>query len=420
MIRFLDLIKEEKELYLLDLTIGSAGIWQAFINLMGKVINLIFELLRSVGIENAALCIIIFTIIVKALMIPLNIKQQKFSKMSSKMQPEMQKIQKKYKDKKDQESMRAQSMEMNDLYERYGVSPTGGCLPLLITMPVIFALYRVIYNIPDHIAYIGDLYDKIANSIVNSGSDYNTFFTELASNLKGATYPESGATTHDIVSLLSNLKTEQWTQIKEAFPACSDVISACSDEIISINRFIFGMNIADWPTTHPWPGLIIPVLAVAVQWFQTKQINTTNEQQMSDNPTAQSMMMMTKIMPFFSGIICLSLPIGVGIYWIVSGVFQIIQQALVNKHMENIDIDEIIEKNKEKARKKKIRMGLDPDASFSQIATQNSKSISNYAKNNNSTSNYSDKKSSGDYKKGSISAYANMSFDTNSKKKNDK
>lgn len=387
--------------------IQTMGIWSAFVGFMGKVINLIFEILRSVGVENAALCIIIFTILIKALMIPLNIKQQKFSKMSTKMQPEIQKIQKKYQGKKDQESMQKQSMELNDLYEKYGVSPTGGCLPLLITMPVIFALYRVIYNIPEHISYIGGLYENITESIMNSGVDYNSFFSEMAEGMKRVVYPENAGTS-DIINLLSNLKTEQWNEVIEKFPACADIIKNNSEEIISINRFIFGLNIADWPTTRPFPGLIIPILAVLVQWFQTKQISSNNEQQNMDNPTAQSMMMMTKVMPFFSGFICLSLPIGVGIYWIVSGLFQIVQQFFVNKHMDKIDIDDIIEKNQEKVRKKKIRMGLDPDASFSSIAQQRSSSISNYAKNVNSNSDNANGKKVGNYKEGSISAYANM------------
>lgn len=395
---------------LLELTIAQGGILQSFVNLMGDILNIIFRCLHHVGIENAALCIIIFTIFIKALMIPLNIKQQKFSKLSSKMQPEMQAIQKKYQGKKDQDSMRKQSMEMNDLYAKYGVSPTGGCLPLLITFPVLLALYRVIYNIPDHIDYIKNLYDNIADAIMNTDG-YSEKIAPIAEAVKRATVDGDVNEKKEVLSVLSNLKTEQWNDLKEAFPSISDIITSNSNEIISINSFLFGLNIADWPTTNPWPGLLIPLFAVLVQWYQTKQISST--QQNMDNPTAQSMMMMTKIMPFFSGFICLSLPIGAGLYWIVSGLFTIIQQFFVNRHMDKIDIDDLMEKNKEKARKKKIRMGLDPDASFSEIAQQNNKSISNYARGgNNKDSKSSDGKSNGNnnktFKKGSISSYANM------------
>lgn len=402
---------------ILELTINQAGIWSAFVNLMGEILNIIFRGLNHFGFGNAALCIIIFTIVIKTLMIPLNIKQQKFSMLSSKMQPELQAIQKKYQNKSrtDQDAMRAQSMEMNELYEKYGVSPTGGCLPLLITMPVIFALYRVIYNIPNHIDYIGKLYDSIAAHIMDV-SDYSEILGEFAQGMKSVVIDGEIDTKKEIISILSNLKVEQWNELKELFPSCADIIANNSEKIIDVNSFLFGLNIADWPTTKPFPGLVIPLLALVVQWYQTKQISMSTEDS-ANNPTAQSMMMMTKIMPFFSAFICLSLPIGVGIYWVVSGVFQIGQQFFVKKHMESVDIDELIEKNREKARQKKIRMGVDPDASFAQIAQQNRKSVASYAnngvsknasvnvnKNNNNSSNKN-------FKKGSISAYANMITD---------
>ena len=115
--------------------------------LLGQIMNLIFNFLDKVfGIQNIGLCIIIFTVIVYTLMIPLTIKQQKFSKMSAVMNPEIQKIQKKYKNKVDQASQLAQQEEIKAVYDKYGVSPTGSCLQLLIQMPIILALYRVIMN----------------------------------------------------------------------------------------------------------------------------------------------------------------------------------------------------------------------------------------------------------------------------------
>lgn len=408
---------------ILDLTINQAGLWNTFVDLMGDVMNLIFRCLHHFEINNAVITIVIFTIFVKALMVPFNIKQQKFSKLSSKMQPELQAIQKKYagKSRTDQEAMRAQSMEMNELYEKYGVSPTGGCLPLLITMPVIFALYRVIYNIPEHIDYIGNLYDSIAEKIM-SVSDYSDKMAEISQGMKRLTIDGDIDTRSEVINVLSNLKVEQWNDLKELFPTCADIIGRNSEKIIDINSLLFGLNISDWPTTKPFPGLIIPVLALIIQWYQTRQISISSDNATADNPTAQSMMMMTKVMPFFSAFICLSLPIGVGVYWIVSGLFQIIQQFLVNKHMDKIDLDELIAKNREKARQKKIKMGVDPDASFAQIAQQNRKAIQNNAsmkKGSPAKTNTSNidrnNNTNKSYKKGSISAYANMVYDKKEK-----
>ena len=108
--------------------------------LLGKILEAIYYVLSLVGIENVGICIILFTFIVNTLMFPLQIKQQKFSKMSSRMNPELQAIQKKYKNKKDQASQQKMSLETQAVYQKYGVSPASGCLPLLITFPILFAL----------------------------------------------------------------------------------------------------------------------------------------------------------------------------------------------------------------------------------------------------------------------------------------
>lgn len=119
--------------------------------------------LRIIGV-----CIIIFTIIIYTLMIPLTIKQQKFSKMSAVMQPEIKKIQKKYEGKKDQASMMKQQEEINLVYEKYGTSMTGGCLPMLIQMPILFALYPVIRDIPTYVKGVKDVYMPVTEAIMNT------------------------------------------------------------------------------------------------------------------------------------------------------------------------------------------------------------------------------------------------------------
>ena len=128
------------------LTQSNTFIIGSIAKLLGFIMNGIFNALSYIGIENIGLSIIIFTVIVYTLMIPMTIKQQKFSRMSAVMNPEIQKIQKKYKNKVDQASQLAQQEEIKAVYDKYGVSPTGSCLQLLIQMPIILALYRVIMN----------------------------------------------------------------------------------------------------------------------------------------------------------------------------------------------------------------------------------------------------------------------------------
>ena len=91
---------------------------------------------HTLGFHNIGLCIILFTFIVYLIMFPLNAKQQKSSRLMSKINPELQEIQKKYKNKRDQASQMKMNEETQALYAKYGISPFGGCLPLLISFPI--------------------------------------------------------------------------------------------------------------------------------------------------------------------------------------------------------------------------------------------------------------------------------------------
>ena len=148
--------------------------------LLGKIMNAIFYVIDFIGIPNIGLAIILFTIVVNLLMTPLNIKQQKFSKLSAKMNPELQAIEAKYKGRKDNDSMMAKNQEIQLVYAKYGVSPSGSCVQLLIQMPILFALYRVIYSMPAYVTKIGNTFRVLADKIIsvdgggflqNSGSD---------------------------------------------------------------------------------------------------------------------------------------------------------------------------------------------------------------------------------------------------------
>ncbi len=392
-------------MFFLELTIAKAGILDPVVKLMGKIFNLIFEVLMKIGIENTALCIVIFTIIVRALMIPLNIKQQRFTKLQGRMNPEIMAIQTKYKGKRDEDSLRKQNSEMHAVYEKYGASPTSGCLPLLITFPIIIGLYRVIYNIPGHITYIGDLYDKIANAI-SGVKDYDTVFEDFITGLNSSAKYKSGSGVDGIKTALNSLNTTQWSELADTFSSVKATIEENSAEIIRVNRFLFGLNITNTPVLDPFPGVIIPILAVVTQWYQTRQVQLSSgsdkDKKNQDNPTMQSMMMMTKIMPFVSGFMCLMLPIGVGIYWVTGSVFMICQQYFTNRYLNKIDVDELIAKNTEKANKRRERLGLDKRTETDDISKTSSLS---------ETAKYNTKKSSSNnynYKKGSVGDYANL------------
>ncbi len=142
-------------------------------DLLGIILSGIYFVFDKVGIANIGLCIIVFTILVRLLLIPMSIKQQKSMKLNSLITPEVQAIQKKYKGKRDNESMMAMNAETRAVYEKYGTSPSGGCLPMLIQMPIILALYGVISAIPAHVGAVGDMYDEATGYIYESMDEYN-------------------------------------------------------------------------------------------------------------------------------------------------------------------------------------------------------------------------------------------------------
>ena len=136
--------------------------------LLGKVMNVIYNVMDGVfGIQNIGICIIIFTIVTYMLMIPLTIKQQKYSKMQAIISPEIQKIAKKYAGKKDQASMLKQQEETNAVYEKYGTSMTSGCLPMFASTAILFALYPVIQFIPNHVQRVKEIYMPVVEKIMS-------------------------------------------------------------------------------------------------------------------------------------------------------------------------------------------------------------------------------------------------------------
>ena len=138
---------------------------------LGYIMEGVFFFLDFIGIPNVGLSIILFTIVIYLLLMPLTIKQQKFSKLSAKMNPELQAIQAKYKNKKDNDSMMAMNAETQAVYAKYGVSPSGSCVQLLIQMPILFALYRVIYAMPAYVGKIKEVFfPLVTNLITQAGS----------------------------------------------------------------------------------------------------------------------------------------------------------------------------------------------------------------------------------------------------------
>ena len=344
---------------------------------LGYVMDILFRFTSSFGVFNVGLCIILFTIVMKTLMIPLTIKQQKTTKLMSVMNPEIQAIQKKYKGKSDQESMQRQTVEIQAVYEKYGTSMTGGCLPLLIQMPILLALYRVIYNIPAYVPSVRVYFDNVVTPLMGQ-ADYAQKLqeiTNIATACGGKLDKFDFTNANRLVDMLYKFSTSQWGELQALFPAISDVIGQNAAVVERMNTFL-GLNMAEAPGWVPSFAWIIPVLAAVSQWFSTKLMSGNQPSTSADaeNPMAQSMKTMTTTMPLFSAFICITMPAGLGIYWIATSVVTIIQQLIVNAYMDKVNIDDMIAKNLEKVNKKRAKQGL-PPAKVTQNATASLKAI---------------------------------------------
>ena len=344
---------------------------------LGYVMDILFRFTSSFGVFNVGLCIILFTIVMKTLMIPLTIKQQKTTKLMSVMNPEIQAIQKKYKGKSDQESMQRQNVEIQAVYEKYGTSMTGGCLPLLIQMPILLALYRVIYNIPAYVPSVRVYFDNVVTPLMGQ-ADYAQKLqeiTNIATACGGKLDKFDFTNANRLVDMLYKFSTAQWGELQALFPAISDVIGQNAAVVERMNTFL-GLNMAEAPGWVPSFAWIIPVLAAVSQWFSTKLMsgNQPSTSAEAENPMAQSMKTMTTTMPLFSAFICITMPAGLGIYWIATSVVTIIQQLIVNAYMDKVNIDDMIAKNLEKVNKKRAKQGL-PPAKVTQNATASLKAI---------------------------------------------
>lgn len=344
-------------------------------SLFGWIMEFLFRFTSQFGIMNIGLCIILFTIITKLLLFPLTIKQQKSSKLMSLMNPEITAIQKKYKGKTDQTSMAKQQMEMQAVYEKYGSNPTAGCLPMLIQFPIIFALYRVIYNIPAYVPSVRTFFDNVVGELTKQ-PDYINQIATLADTYKLPVDKIDYTNVDKIVDLLYKFTPENWKSLSDLFPQISSVIAQNAETIEHMNSF-FGINLATAPFTGfnniNFAAWMIPILAGLTQWLSTK-LMSSNQQMDKDAPGAQMMNSMMVTMPLISVFFCFSFPAAIGIYWVAQGALQIVQQMLVNSYMNKMDMDEMIQKNVEKMNKKRAKKGL-PPAKVNQTASVNLKNI---------------------------------------------
>ena len=329
-------------------------------------------------------------------------------------------IQKKYQGKTDQASQQKMSLETQAVYQKYGVSPASGCLPMLITFPILLALYRVIYNIPAYVQPVYDIYEALADKLQAAGATVE----QLSKMVSTQTYvindavraaKESDSLTY-FIDVLGQFNTTAWASLADKYPQLQSIISEVTSKANHINSFL-GLNIANTPKLLS-VSVLIPIISVITQIASMKISMAGASSDMDDNPAAASMKMMNNVMPIMSGIMCFMFPIGVGLYWIAGNIFRIFQSLGINLYFSKMDMEAEMAKNVEKNNKKLEKLGIDPNT-MKDIASQRTSNI-NVNKNSNgkmadkvnaanskNSVNYK-RKNNGKYKEGSIAAYANM------------
>lgn len=389
------------------LTAYPGSILGPIAKLLGILMDWIYSGISNITggrVESVVLSIVIITIIIYMCLLPLTIKQQKFSKLSQKMQPEMQAIQAKYKNKKDQASMMAMQEETQLLYQKYGISPMGSCVQMLIQMPILFALYRVFYNIPAYLSGVKGSFIGLVDSIQQTSGYQNTLVSLMekynvvtssglnASNAASKLADASGDTLSNyIIDILYKLPSKGWDALMDGkfFDGIQSAVEKTHDALLHFNYFL-GLNISDTPwyiiksnfTDKPdkWLLFVILALLIPVLSYLTQMINIKLMPQATNgnDQMANQMKMMNLMMPLMSLFICFTVPVGLGIYWICSALVRGIQQFFVNRHIENLDLEAVMAKNEEKAKKKRKKMGLSEDY-IKKAAQIKTKSIDNKA-----------------------------------------
>ena len=303
--------------------------------LLGLLFNAIYTLFNGMGIESIALSIVVFTVIIRLLLFPFNLKTTRSSKIQQFLRPEFNKITKKYKGKKDQESMLAQQQETRELQEKYGIKMTQGCITSLIQFPVFIGLYNVIQNIPAYVPKVKALYEPIAQAIMKTDNGYKIMSDFIDGNkiprlttklVEFATSTDAASgkgleSLNSVIDVLYRCNESLLGKVASAFssnPEVANLIAQNSDQINRVNRFIFGINLSEAPGLKLTPALLIPIASFICQLLSmiVMPMNETGDPQ--QDAQMKSMRRSMYFMPVMSFIITVSAPAGLGIYWAVS------------------------------------------------------------------------------------------------------
>ena len=300
-----------------------------FANIFGYVLNFIYNLVRNYG-----LAIIIFSILVKLLMIPISIKQQKTMKKSTKIQKKMKEIQFKYKNNPEQ--LNQATME---LYKSENMSPFSGCFSAIAQIILLFAVFYLVRSPLTYMKKVdGAVVDKYTKIIKENDLSTNSAYPQI-----------------EIIREIDNIRNLR-NNINDNEEQNTDLSEIKDDELNSlyINMDFLGLNLAQVPTrSSEWKAYIIPVLYVVVSIISMRITNPTKKQEKQENlkenedekslakpeddfdPMAQMNKNMNMMFPIMYVAVALVAPLGLALYWLMNSLLMIIERLILNKLLKD-------------------------------------------------------------------------------------
>ena len=313
------------------------AVTQFIANILGVIMNFIYNLIDSIADVNVlGVAIIAFTVISRLIMLPLTFSQQKSTKRMQALNPEVEKIKKKYEGMTDKESQNTMNQEVQTLYAREKINPFAGCLPLLIQLPIFYALYNVMQYPYRYIDSIKTLYvDKLAGTLMNVfRADRAAFdsFIPFARAHFSAKDNFSFDTAEQLAKLLNKLSETEWVQyittIPQKFGAEITNLNTYLVEKKAVETFL-GLNLVE-SAGLTFPKILIPIISGVTsflsQYLMTKQTSPAGDGKDAMAATQKNMLI---FMPLFMAFITINTPIGVGLYWIAGNIVLLIQQPII-------------------------------------------------------------------------------------------
>lgn len=299
-----------------------------FANIFGYILNFIYNI-----VQNYGLAIIIFSILIKLLMIPISVKQQKTMKKSTKMQAKLKELQFKYKN--NPEKLNQETME---LYKKENMSPFSGCLSAIVQLILLFAVF---YLVRSPLTYM----KKVDADVI---SKYTKVIKEYKLSENSA-YPEI-----DVIREIDNIRSLKNNEnIDQTEEERTDLAEIKEEELenLKINMDFLGLNLAQVPTkSSDWKAYIIPILYVVISVISMRITNPTSpkpepvenkdEKSLAKpeeefDPMAQINKNMNMMFPIMYLAVALIAPLGLALYWLMNSLLMIVERLALNKLLKD-------------------------------------------------------------------------------------